>query len=121
MCLDVGVSKRPGDGHAMVAILDEVQLADPVHVDRRHRLAAATRRRDSLPAPAHARRGGAELAVELVVAACHRTDDAVQSDLVNADVALAATAQRGDHLLERQHLRYVGRLEPYVQRHSYTL
>ncbi len=52
-------AQRAGDRHAVVAVLDEVQLADPVDVDRRHRLAAALGRGDPLPARAHAARGRA--------------------------------------------------------------
>src|SRR3954452_1727102 len=56
--LDRRVAHRPGDGHPVVAVLDEVQLADPVHVDRRQRLAAPAGGGDPLPTAAHVGRGG---------------------------------------------------------------
>ena len=66
---DVGLddvqAHRPGDGHPVVAVADEVQVADTVGVDGWHGLAAANRRRDSLPAPSYAAGGGAKPAIEV--------------------------------------------------------
>ena len=58
--VDVPVAERVRHRHAVMAVLDEVHVADPVDVDRRHRLAPALREVDALPALAHARRGGPE-------------------------------------------------------------
>ena len=80
--------------------LDEVQVADPEDVDRRHRLAALARLGDPLPAPAGAR-GGAEGAVELAAAAVDGADDRVERDHLLADVVRGCRAERGDDLLER--------------------
>ena len=91
----------------MVAVLDEVEVADPVDVDRRHRVAAPPRRGDPLPALAHRRRGGPELAVEVALAAVDRADDRLERDHLHAEVVLAAAPERADDLLERQHLRDV--------------
>ena len=65
--LDVDVAVGARDGDAVVAVLDEVQVAHAVDVDRRHRLAAAARGGDPLPARADVG-GGAEVAVELAAA-----------------------------------------------------
>ena len=63
--VDVGVAQRARDRDAVVAVLDEVQVADAVDVDRRHRLAAAAGGGDPLPAAADLVRRGPERAVEL--------------------------------------------------------
>ena len=91
----------------MVAVLHEVQLADPVDVDRRHLLAPAAGRGDALPAPAHPGRGGAERAVELAVGAVDGAHDRVERDGLHAEVALAAAPERRHDLLEGQHDRHV--------------
>ena len=83
--VDVLVAQRAGDGHAVVAVADEVQVADPEDVDRRHRLAALARLGDPLPAPARARRR-AEVAVELAAPAVDGADDRVERDHLLADV-----------------------------------
>src|SRR4051812_38189564 len=105
--LDRLVAHRPGDRDAVVAVLDEVQLADPVDVDRRQRLAPPAGGGDPLPAAAHAGRGGAEGAVEHARRAVHGAHDRVERDLLHAEVALAAPPERRHHLLERQHGRHV--------------
>ena len=104
--LDVGVAVRARHRHPVVAVLDEVQVADPVDVDRRHRLAAPARRGDPLPARAHVG-GGAEVAVELAAPAVDGADDRVERDHLHAEVALAGAAERRDDLLEREHERDV--------------
>ena len=101
--VDLDVAERARHGHAVVAVRHEVELADPVHVDRRHRLAAPARGRDPLPATAQRGGRGPELAVELVGPAVDGADDRVQRDRLHAEVALAAAAERGHDLLERQH------------------
>jgi len=63
--VEIPASLRASDRDAMVAVLDEVHVADPVDGDRRHRLAPALRLGDSLPAVAHPPRGRSEAAVEL--------------------------------------------------------
>ena len=105
--LDRVVAQRPRDRHPVVAVLDEVQLADAVHVDRRHRLAAPARRGDALPASAQLRRHGPELAVELADAPVDAADDRVERDRLHAEVVLGAAPERRDDLLEREHRRDV--------------
>ena len=109
--LDVGVAERSRDRDTVVAVLDEVQLPDPVDVDRRHRLAAPARDRDPLPASAHTGGRGAEVAVKFLFSARDRADDRVEPDLLDAEVVLTAAAERRDHFLERQHHRHVVGLE----------
>ena len=70
-------AERPRDRHSVVAVADEVELADAEQVDRRERLAAARGGRDLLPAPAGASRGRAEAAI-VVAAAVDRADDRVE-------------------------------------------
>ena len=59
----VGVDRgRAGghrDRHPVMTVLDEVQVADPVHVDRRDRLAAPLGQRQPLPALPHPARWSA--------------------------------------------------------------
>ena len=107
--VDVLVAERARHRDAVVAVLHEVQLADPVDVDRRHGLAAALRGGDPLPARAHLAGGGAEAAVELA-AAVHGAHDRVERDHLLAEAALAAAAERGHHLLEREDHVHVARL-----------
>ena len=104
--VDVAVAVGARDRHAVVAVLDEVEVADPVDVDRRHRLAAAARLGDPLPALARLR-GGAEVAVEIALAAVDGADDRLERDHPDAEVLLARAAERGDDLLEREHERDV--------------
>ena len=85
----------------MVAVADEVELADPEERDRRHRLAAALGGRDPLPARAQPLRGGAEAAVE-VRRAVDGADDRVELDDLQAAIDLADAPERLDDLLERQ-------------------
>src|SRR5687767_7036671 len=93
----------------MVAILDEVELADPVDVDRRHAFAAALGGGDALPARAHAARGGAKAPVELA-AAVDRAHDRVERDRLLAEPALTAAAKGAHHLLEGQDHVHIARL-----------
>jgi hypothetical protein len=93
----------------VVAVLHEVQLADPVHVDRGHRLAAALRGRHPLPARAHLARGGPEAAIELATA-IHRAHDGVERDDLLAQLPLAAAPEGRHHLLEREDHVHVARL-----------
>ncbi len=98
--VDVALLQRAGDGHAVMAVAHEVQVADPVDVDRRHRLAALAGLGDPLPAPAGAGRG-AEVAVELAAPAVDGPDDRVQRDHLLADVHARRGAERGHDLVER--------------------
>src|SRR5947209_9927817 len=97
--VEVAQAERAGDRDAVVAVPDEVHLADAVHGDRRQRVAAAHGGGDALPARAHPRRGRPELAVE-AAAAVDGADDRVERDRVQAEVALAHASQRGDDLVE---------------------
>src|SRR5436309_7959154 len=85
----------------MVAVADEVRLADPVGLDRGQWLAAAHRGRNPLPARAHARRRGAERAIE-AGGAVDGADDRGDGDHPDADVALADAPERRDDLVEWQ-------------------
>ena len=98
--------ERARDRHAVVPVLHEVQLADPVDVDRRHRLALALGQVDALPALADPRRGGAEVAVELA-RAVDGPDDRVELDQLLAEPPLADAAERADDLLEREDVVHV--------------
>ncbi len=91
-----------GDRDAVVAVADEVQLADAIDVDRRQRLAAAHRLGDALPAAAKPGGLGAELAIELALA-IDRADDRVELDRLQPEALLAAVAERREHLVERKH------------------
>ena len=72
-----------------MAVLDEVQVADPEDVDRRHRLAALARRGDPLPAPARsAWRGGTS------GRSSPRRRSTVPDDRVERDLLLAEVASR---------------------------
>ena len=104
--VDVPVAERVGDGDAVVPVLDEVQLADPVDVDRRHGLAAALGQVDPLPALADAWRGRAEGAVELA-RAVHRAHDRVERDQLLSEAALADAPERLGDLLEGQDVVHV--------------
>jgi hypothetical protein len=96
----------------VVAVLHEVELTDAVDVDRRHGLALALREVDALPALAHARRCGAEAAVELA-RAVHRADDRVERNGLLAEAPLADAPERSRHLLEGEDVVHVvGAAEP---------
>ena len=99
--VDVLAPERLGDGHAVVAVAHEVQVADAVDRDRRERLAAALGRRDPLPATTYARGGRPEAAVE-VVRAVDRADDRVELDRLEPELDLADHAERVDDLVERE-------------------
>ena len=90
---DVGLdhleAQLPRDRYAVVAVADEVHVADPVDVDRRHRLAAAHRLRDPLPAPlARGGRWGGSCG-RTRAGAVDRADDRVEGDRLQAQPALA--------------------------------
>ena len=88
------------DRDPVVAVDDEVQVADAVDVDRRHVGAAAHRGRDPLPAPPDPVRGRPEAAVEVPARAVDGADDRVEIDRPQAEAALAAAPERLDHLVE---------------------
>ena len=97
--VDLVDAQRPRNRHAVVAVADEVQLTDPEHGDRRHRLAAALRLRDPLPAAADSAGRGTEAAVELA-RAVDGADDRVKRDGLEPEPALAPVTERLDHLVE---------------------
>ena len=84
----------------MVSVDDEVQGADAVHLDRRHRVAAAHRGRDPLPAAPNPSRSRSEVAVELTPGAVHGADDRIELDGLQPEPALAAVPERLDDLVE---------------------
>jgi hypothetical protein len=95
----------------MVAVADEVQVADPVDRDRRERLAAALGGGDPLPAAADAGRRGPEAPVE-VARAVDGADDGVERDGLQPELRLADHAERVDDLVEREDERDVVGLAP---------
>src|SRR3954454_8658239 len=99
--VDLVEAHRPRHRHPVVAVLDEMHLADPVHVDRGHLLALPLRGGHALPAWPHPARRGAKTAVDLA-AAVHGPDDRVELDHLEAELALAASPERLHHLLERE-------------------
>jgi hypothetical protein len=104
--VDVLASQRLRDRDAVMTVAHEVHVADPVHRNRRERLAAALGGRDPLPAPAHPWRRGPEAAVE-VARAIDRADDRVQRDRLEAELDLAGHAERLHDLVEGQDQRDV--------------
>jgi len=99
----------------VVAIAHEVQLADAIDVDRRHRLPAPLRLGDALEARSHARRSRAKRTVELL-AAIDGSHDRVDRDDLDPEVALADPAERLDDLVEGQDDVDVAGLEPEHRR-----
>ncbi|MEZ4541284.1 MAG: hypothetical protein R3C43_15025 [Chloroflexota bacterium] len=99
--VDVDLVAVAGDGNAMVAVLDEVDVADLVEFDRRQGHVAVAGLADVDPAVGRLPLGGQEGAVEVAVAA-DTADDAFQGHGLQADVALAAIGQGVAHLVERQ-------------------
>ena len=72
------------DRHPVVAVLDEIQVPHPVHVDRRDRLAAPLRQREPLPALPHPARwwagtGGRSPACESTVPTMRVQPDRLQA------------------------------------------
>jgi hypothetical protein len=104
--LDVPMAESVGHRYPVVPVLHEVELADSVDVDRRHRLALALREVDALPALTHAWRGWAEVAVEFA-RAVDGPDDRVERDHLQAKGSLAHPAQRLHDLLEREDVVHV--------------
>jgi len=88
------------DRHPVVPVFDEVQAADPVHLDRRDRLAAPLGQREPFPAGSHPAGGGPEPVVE-VAPRVESADDRVQPDGLQAKPPLAAPAKCADHLVQR--------------------
>ena len=90
-CAWISVSpQRAGHRDAVMAVLDEVQLADPVDVDRRQRpRRGGGRRRSDSQRPRTPVGGRPEGAVEGAGGAIDRADDRVQPDLLHAEVGLA--------------------------------
>ncbi len=88
------------DRHAMVAVDDEIRVADLVHDDRRE-VAVGERLLHPPPALADLRPARKEVAIE-VLAAAFRPDDLPQRDGAQADVAPLERTQAPCRLLERQ-------------------
>src|SRR6185312_14044876 len=76
--LDRRIAQRSRDRDAVMAVLDEVEVADADDVDRGHVLPTAPRGRDALPAALGLPRRGPEAAVELAAATVDRAHDRVQ-------------------------------------------
>ena len=89
------------DRHAVVTVLDEVQAADAVHLDRRDHRAAPVSLIEQLPPLPVAVRDGPEPTVE-VARLLDRPDHRIRPDGPQAQIELAAEAQRADHLAERR-------------------
>ena len=87
------------DRHPVVPVFDEVQAADPVHLDRRDRLAAPLGQREPFPAGSHPVGSGPEPVVEFAPL-IERADDRVQPDGLQAKLPFAAITERADHLME---------------------
>ena len=102
---DVGVdgvqSHRPRHGNAVVAVADEVQVADPVDVDRRHGLPAPDCLCDAFPSTPDPSRSRPEAAVE-IAGSIHRADDRVERYDLEPEARLTSPAERLDDLVERE-------------------
>jgi hypothetical protein len=94
---------RSSDGHPVVAIADEMQASDTVDLDRRDRRAAPLRERELHPAFTYPAGGGPEVTVE-VVPGIDRPGDRVQPYRPQAQLPLAAPAERAGDLVEPQEL-----------------
>jgi hypothetical protein len=90
-----------------MAVLDEMQLADAVDVDRGHRLAPPACRSDPLPPALQPVRARAKQPVELAVAAVDGADDRFEADHLQPQVALSDPAQRRHDHIEEQHRQRV--------------
>ena len=101
MRLDRLVPGGYGDGDAVVAVHDEVQVPDAVHVDRRKGHAAPLREIQPLPSLPHPVGGGPELAVE-VAPGVDGPGHGVELDGLQAKVVFATPAQGGDYLVKQQ-------------------
>jgi hypothetical protein len=97
--VDRGLAGGQGDRHPVVAVLDEVQVPDPVHVDGRDRLAAPLRQRQPLPSLPHAARCGPESAIEVFLR-IRGADHGIQPDGLQAERPLALQAEGRDDLVE---------------------
>ncbi len=89
------------DRDPVVAIDDEMQVADAVDVDGRDLLAAPLRQGEPLPPLPHPAGGGPEPAVE-IAARVDRADHGVQPDRLQAERPLALPAQGCDDLVKRE-------------------
>jgi hypothetical protein len=104
------VAERACHRDTVVAVLDEVELADAVDVDGREFDPLPAGGRHALPAPPYLVRHRTERPVEAARTAIDRPDDRVEPDLLHAEIALPAPAERRHDLLERQQRRHVVRL-----------
>src|SRR5918994_4188449 len=99
-----------------MSVLHEVQVADAVDVDRRHRRSTPARHGNALPPSANTTGCWPEPPIELVAAPIDRPDDRVERDLSHTEIALTDAPQRRDHRLEREHDRYVVTFAPQAGR-----
>jgi DNA-binding CsgD family transcriptional regulator len=102
MGFDRRVAVSPGYRNAMVAVLDEVQLPDPIDVDWRHRFPAAACRGDRLPPSLDPVRSWSKKPVKLATLAIDAADDRIERDLLDPDVALGNPPQGGHHVIKGQ-------------------
>ncbi len=83
-----------------MAVLNEVQIADAVDVDRGHRVTSLARRSNPLPSGLQAAGPRAKHAVELVCPPADCADDRFQSDLLHADVVYCEASDSRHHFVE---------------------
>jgi hypothetical protein len=87
--VDLAVAEGACDRNAVVSVLDEVELSNPIDLDRRKRLASPGSRGKPLPAWAQTPRCRSKSAVELA-RAIDCTYDRVELDRLKAQPAFAA-------------------------------
>jgi hypothetical protein len=84
-----------------MAVDDEMQVTDAVHLDRRNRLTSALGQRQPLPSLPDTARGGPEVPVE-VAPGIYRAHHGIQPDRLQPQRPLPGAPQRRDHLVEGQ-------------------
>lgn len=102
MGFDRRVAVSAGDRNAVVAVLNEVQLSDAIGVDGGHRLAAPACRGDPLPSALESASARSKYSVELAAPAIDGTDDRVDGDRLEPEVAFGNPSQGGHYISERQ-------------------
>jgi len=97
--VDQALTGRSGDGDPVMAVSHEVQAADAIDLDRRDCLAAPLGEGQPLPPVPHPGGGRPEAPVEVAPGAdC--ADDGIQPNNLQAQLPLAAPAQRADDLIQ---------------------
>src|SRR5215471_3880997 len=99
--VDFPLTGRGGYRYPVVAVVDEMQPAQAVDLDRRERLAAPLGQREPLPAGSHPAGGRPEAAVE-VAARTGGAGDRVEPDRLQPQLPLSAPAERAGDLIERR-------------------